>query len=229
MKIKYSNFIIKTSESVYTPQEDTYFIEDCIKKFFKVVGDNINMICEMGCGSGYLSIILIKKFPKSFFHILDINKKAIELAKENFKINGINIDRIQFFESDLFSAIENILTLKSKKYDLIVFNPPYIPSKNIQTYISSENIEKAWKGGFNGLEIIDNFLKTVTLYLNDFGFIFILITNYNIKSVYKENVESFIKKNYNDFEIEEIIEKKIDFETLNLVILKKKMLKNKLY
>lgn len=78
-------------------------------------------VLDVGCGYGVLGIIL-----SSFFHIqtdmIDINKRAIHLAKMNIKEN--KIDNIEAFESNIY---ENV----TKKYDYIITNPPIRAGKNI--------------------------------------------------------------------------------------------------
>ena len=78
-------------------------------------------ILDVGCGYGVIGIIL-----SSFFHLnidmIDVNKRAIHLAKMNIKEN--KIENVNVFESDIYSNI-------TKKYDYIITNPPIRAGKEI--------------------------------------------------------------------------------------------------
>ncbi|MBD9098732.1 class I SAM-dependent methyltransferase [bacterium] len=76
--------------------------------------DKYNFILDMGCGYGTLGIILNKKYS-CYTTMVDINKRALHLTKKNILENKCN--NVEVFESD---AYQNI----TKKYDLIVTNPP---------------------------------------------------------------------------------------------------------
>lgn len=69
-------------------------------------------VLDMGTGTGYVAIFLAKKGFK--VEGTDINKKAVNVAKKNMKLNGVHC---RFFTSDLFSNVRG-------KYDIITFNPP---------------------------------------------------------------------------------------------------------
>lgn len=78
------------------------------------------LILDIGTGSGCIAISLAKMLPEAQVFALDISEEALKVAKENAKINGVNITFIQ----------ENILTMTQTmtqtKFDIIVSNPPYV-------------------------------------------------------------------------------------------------------
>ena len=74
-------------------------------------------ILDIGTGSGCIAISLAKNLPNSKVTALDISKVAIEVAKENAKLNNVNIE---FINADIFEYRTD------KKYDVIVSNPPYV-------------------------------------------------------------------------------------------------------
>ncbi|QWB99824.1 class I SAM-dependent methyltransferase [Mycoplasmatota bacterium] len=75
---------------------------------------NFDHALDMGCGYGPIGIILKSFNFKAKIDMVDVNHRAIELAKENARNNRVTVN---VFESDGFSKIEN-------QYDLIVTNPP---------------------------------------------------------------------------------------------------------
>ena len=77
-------------------------------------------VLDFGCGYGPIGIY-IKDNTNSNVDMIDVNKRSIHLAKENAKLNNVNVN---IFESDIYSNIE-------KKYDFIITNPPIRVGKKI--------------------------------------------------------------------------------------------------
>ena len=136
MRINFKNIILETSPNlVYVPSEDTFFLEDCIREYFSSGLAKITSMCDMGAGTGYIGIVLKKMFKSSELQALDRNKHAINLCNENFALNDITGTAIN---SNLFHYyFSNNISIK---FDLIVFNPPYLPSKiDFLIYFSQVN------------------------------------------------------------------------------------------
>jgi release factor glutamine methyltransferase len=165
---------------VYEPDEDSYFLIDCLKKIVK--DRKFNKVLEIGTGSGIASFSIAKFVGKIL--AVDINPKAIEIAEKERKKLGIK--NIEFRVSNLFSNIKG-------KYDLIFFNPPYLPGKEDLSY----------SGGKNGEKIIVRFLGEVRNYLSKNGIAVILLSSFN-------NVKKLEKK----FKLKLIKKKKLWFEEL---------------
>ena len=72
---------------------------------------------DMGCGYGVIGIILAKINPVLKVYLVDINKRAIELAKINAKINKVQ-DRVIVLQGNLYEPV------RDKKFNLIASNPP---------------------------------------------------------------------------------------------------------
>ena len=78
-------------------------------------------VLDLGCGYGVIGIIL--SFNKDLFiDMVDVNKRAVELANENIKLN--NIENAICYESNIYSNIE-------KQYDYIITNPPIRAGKEV--------------------------------------------------------------------------------------------------
>lgn len=82
--------------------------------------NNEKSILDFGCGYGPIGIYL-KKISNAEIDMIDINKRAINLAKKNALQNNV---KVNIFESNIY---ENV----SKKYDMIVTNPPVRVGKKI--------------------------------------------------------------------------------------------------
>jgi release factor glutamine methyltransferase len=139
---------------VYLPEEDSYLLISAIRKHLKSKNETI---LEMGAGSGVVSIYLSDYVSK--IYAVDIDKEAITYAREEIRKASSRrekpIKNIHLINSDLFSSVG-----KELRFDLIVFNPPYLPNeKKIENDI-------ALNGGPEGNEIIIKFLEQAKDYLN---------------------------------------------------------------
>lgn len=109
------------NENVLIPRQDT---EILVSEVIKVANDGYDIL-DMCTGSGCIGITLAKKFPDSNVTGVDISDKALAVAWKN-KCN-LDADNIDFIQSDLFAALG-----ADRRYDIIVSNPPYIPTKVIE-------------------------------------------------------------------------------------------------
>lgn len=146
-------FIINTSETVYMPAEDSYMLADNLKI---KPGDSV---LEIGTGTGIVAMYASKITDK--ITVTDINFDAVQLAEENFKAN--NIENIEILFGNLFEPV------KDRKFDVILFNTPYLPTDNDD--VIEDNLNYAFDGGLNGRKVIDLFLDEVKNHLNPKGIV----------------------------------------------------------
>ena len=139
------NFIV--TENVLIPRQDTeILVEEIISRFKK---ESNLQILEIGTGSGAISVSLAKFLKQSKIISLDISKEALNIAKLNAKRNQV-ADQITFLESNLFESLT-----ANESFDIIVSNPPYIPSKDIlelQKEVKDYEPMLALDGGEDGLD-----------------------------------------------------------------------------
>jgi release factor glutamine methyltransferase len=83
-------------------------------------------IADVGTGSGILAVTLAKHLPGASVTMIDVSPAALAVAQQNADRNGVS-DRIEAIESDLFAAVP-----AERKFDMIVSNPPYITSEEMQ-------------------------------------------------------------------------------------------------
>jgi release factor glutamine methyltransferase len=105
-------------------------------------------VLDFGTGSGCLAIYLAKKHASAKVYALDISPKALEVAQKNADHNGV-AERICFLAGDAFEAVP-----KGTRFDLILSNPPYIPTAEIQTLqpeVRDHDPSTALDGGPDGL------------------------------------------------------------------------------
>ena len=107
--------IINVNENVLLPRFETELLVEktinYIKKYFKNP-----KILDIGTGSGCIAITLKKELENSTIDAVDISNSALKVAKENAKLNNVEINFIE----------GNILDDINSKYDIIISNPPYI-------------------------------------------------------------------------------------------------------
>lgn len=156
------NFVV--TEDVLIPRQDTEILVEEIISRYK--NESNLKILDIGTGSGAISISLAKFLNKSQIFSIDISKEALMVAKFNAKKNDV-ADQIVFVQSNLF---EN-LTVK-ESFDIIVSNPPYIPSKDIlalQSEVKDYEPMLALDGGEDGLDYYREITKKSVAYLKKNG------------------------------------------------------------
>jgi len=134
------------NESTLVPRPETELLIYKIVDIFKTKRINI---LDVGTGTGCILLSLLKELCNSRGIGIDISSKAIKIAKKNSKnLKLSNRAKFKNFEIDNYIL---------GKYDLIVSNPPYIPSKDIKK-LSKDIInfepKKALDGGVDGLDLI---------------------------------------------------------------------------
>lgn len=134
--------------SVFIPRPET---EVLVEKTLRLLEDErieSPNILEIGTGSGAIAVSLTKYNPSCKIWACDISGEALKIARANANLNGVD-GRIKFISSDLFCAIS-----ERKKFDLIISNPPYIPSEIYDTLEPQVKREPkiALDGGIKGLD-----------------------------------------------------------------------------
>ena len=175
---------------IYTPREDSFLLEGEIKKLAKN-----KSVLDMGTGSGIQAKAAVKAGAKSVL-AADINEEAIILLKKQ----GINA-----IKSNLFQKIKG-------KFDIITFNPPYLPEEKQEDKESA----LATTGGKRGDEIILKFLKQAKPHLEQKGIILLVISSLTPK----DKIIKLLEKQSLKHKV--LSSEKFFFETLELWEIKNK-------
>ena len=186
-------FYVNTSTLI--PRPETELLVDKILKIYK---EKKISILDIGTGSGCIIISLLSGLKNSNGIGIDISKNAIFTAKKN-AIKYKLTKRVKFFNK----SFNNIF---SKKFDLIVSNPPYIDSKSIKNL--SDDIKRyepriALDGGNDGLDLIKKVIYKSKNILKIKGMLALEIGNEQIKKVSKILID-------NNFRIKHVIK---DYKT----------------
>lgn len=116
-------------------------------------------VIDLCTGSGCIACALATEHPNMEVLALDIAPEALALAQRNVEAQGV-ADRVSVRESDLLSAV--VVDSKNKSsFDVIVSNPPYIPSQVVDTLDAEVNDYEprlALDGGADGLDLFRCFI-----------------------------------------------------------------------
>ena len=126
ININYNNKEIKlyTDNGVFSKEHFDYGSKLLVNNFLKE--EKSGRVLDLGCGYGIIGIILSQN-KNLYIDMVDINNNAVNLNKENLKLN--NIENATSFVSNIYSEITN-------KYDYIITNPPIRAGKEtIRTFL----------------------------------------------------------------------------------------------
>jgi len=159
----------EVSEDVLIPRPDTEILIETIVNILK--GRNNLRILDIGTGSGAIPIALAAFIKDAMLWSIDISEKASKMAFKNTVTNEVD-NRVMLLVGDLFEPLNK---MKEKlKFDLIVSNPPYIPSKDIdglQVEVAQYEPRLALDGGDDGLDFYKRIVNDALIHLEDDGII----------------------------------------------------------
>jgi release factor glutamine methyltransferase len=132
----------KVSPAVLIPRHDT---ETLLQEALRVAPQAATAL-DIGTGSGCVAIALAKNLPGATVVSVDIAADALELAAQNAALNGVQVD---FRHGSMFEPVQG------ESFDLIVSNPPYIPTADLaglEPEVRDFEPRTALDGGVDGLD-----------------------------------------------------------------------------
>ena len=195
---------IELDKDIYEPSEDTFLTIDTAKELINISKDIT--ILDMGTGTGIIGLYLSTLSNVKEVVLADRLDEALELAKKNYYLNkGLVKANLRFVKSNLFSNIKD-------KFDIIVFNTPYIPCNRLEIR-KFGIIAYSWCGGNDGSRVAIRFLNKVNDYINKDSYIILTTSSIanqaKINSAIKRNNLKIIKENKIAYPSESIISKVI--------------------
>jgi len=184
-------------KEVYEPREDTFMIEKEVRRYSR------GRVLDMGTGTGVLAIEASQK--ADYVIGVDINKDALDYAKKKAKAMGI--ENIKFVYSDLFSYFKRY----PDRFDLIIFNPPYLPEKKAEP----KKLKLQISGGKKGYEILEKFFSEAGDYLAMDGKILVVFSTLTGVDKVHEILENYA------FSYQKLSEEAYDFESLFVYLIEK--------
>ena len=141
------------SPAVLIPRPETEVVVEAVMAALgengSAKGEGLNII-EMGTGSGAIVVTLARLLPAARFQAVDISAAALSIARRNALNQGVE-KRIRFLKSDYWKIFDG----REERFEVIVSNPPYIPSSKIKTLspeIKDHEPTRALDGGRDGLD-----------------------------------------------------------------------------
>jgi release factor glutamine methyltransferase len=168
---------------MYLPSDDSIFLANVVSLY------RGNLALEIGTSGGTILRELSKNF--SFVVGTDIDFDSLK--------NVVMMSRnVRVICCDAASALQNV------KFDLIVFNPPYLPN-------ATNNVDKSVDGGATGIEVSIHFLTSAIDKLNSKGKILMLISSVSETG----KLDGFITKS--NLVMKKIAQKELFYETLQII------------
>jgi len=210
-RLEFFGLEFEVDRNVFIPRQETEILVETAIKIVQRTAYSVRRILDLGTGSGCIAISLAKFLKGAKIFATDISHKALEVARVNALLNNAEVS---FLQSDLFSNYE----LRTKNYELIISNPPYIPTHEIDTLQPEIKYEPriALNGGQDGLDFYRRIIAQSPSYLNECGFL-ILEMGFNQREV----VENILQQSGN-FKIVEVVK---DYSGIDRVIIGKKITK----
>lgn len=169
---------------MYQPGEDSFLLLEWLKK--QELKEE--KLLDMGTGTGILALEAAER--GATVTAADIDPEAVETVKDAAEEQGLEVETV---ETDLFEKIES-------RFDLIVFNPPYLPGKEI------DEEDRTWRGGEEGIELTERFLREAENYLEKNG-----------RIVFVASSRADLNRLREEFELETVDSTELWFETLYLL------------
>ena len=146
-KCPWRDFELEVSAEALIPRQETEFLIDFALK--KVINFNFGRWADLGTGSGPLAIALAQSLPNWKGHAVDISKDALGLARRNLKSLAPNA-KVNFSLGDWWQPLQKWWG----SFDLVLSNPPYIPSDligELEPVVKNHEPRIALDGGQDGM------------------------------------------------------------------------------
>jgi release factor glutamine methyltransferase len=149
---------LKVDQHTLIPRPETECLVETALEFIPV--NQQYDILDLGTGSGAIALAIAKERPDSIVLAVDLSQEALAVAIDNAARH--HIENIHFMQSDWFSEIQ------SKKFDLIISNPPYVEpdDKGFSDGEIRYEPRLALDGGHRGIQAITHLIPTASHFLN---------------------------------------------------------------
>ena len=181
---EFYGYTFKVDERVLIPRPET---EELCEWVLSSINAN-EKVLDLCTGSGAIAVTIAKKSGAEVY-ASDISQGAIEVATQNAELNDA---KVTFIHSDLFNDIDG-------KFDIIISNPPYIPTADIEGLESTVKYYEprlALDGGLDGLDCYRKIASQAVNHLNDNGLLFM---EFGVGQA--EDITKLLQENFVNIEI----------------------------
>ncbi len=157
---------IAVNRNVLVPRPETELLAEAGWLFLRNLNSAPASALDLGTGSGCLAIALAAKCPTAKIVASDISDDALKIARQNAATNQAD-NTIEFRWGDKFDALK-----ASESFDLIISNPPYVPTMEIgtlQVEVREYDPRRALDGGADGLDFYRYLAANAAAHLNPGG------------------------------------------------------------
>lgn len=158
---------MEVSRDVLIPRIDTEVLAELAIKYLRGTGRLDARVLDLCSGTGCIGCAIAAELPRVRVVLADVSPEAMEISRRNVERNGLG-GRVSFLPADVTKQPP----LMTGSFDLVVSNPPYIPTMEILTLDPSvRDYEPVWAldGGEDGLDFYRAILKNWALVIRQGG------------------------------------------------------------
>jgi release factor glutamine methyltransferase len=152
-----------TIPGVFDPHSDSWMLAGQLRREPALKGAHVLDLCT---GSGVLAIAAGQLGARSVTAV-DLSRRAVLAARINARLNGVSLRAVK---GSLFSPVQG------RRFDLILSNPPYLPSASNET--PKRGASRAWEGGFGGRLLIDRICAQAAHHLTPSGVLLLVHSSF---------------------------------------------------
>jgi release factor glutamine methyltransferase len=161
--VSFCGFELTVNRDVLVPRPETELLAERAWEYLqKQCPSGVPQILDFGTGSGCLAVVLAIKCPTAEISALDVSAEALRVAAANSARHGVT-ERIRFYQGAGFATLP-----KAAQYDLIVSNPPYIPTgelERLEPEVRDYDPRQALDGGVDGLDYYRMFANQAAAFM----------------------------------------------------------------
>ena len=166
-EMPFRHIVLKCGPGVLIPRPETEILVDCVLEYIDKQ-DGPQHVLEIGTGTGCISLSIAGERPGTTVVATDISPDAIALATRNREALGCE-DVVEIVHTDIAEGVEGA---DKATFDVLVSNPPYIPSAIVDTLpreVGSFEPRLALDGGQDGLDVFHRIVQTAEDALREGG------------------------------------------------------------
>lgn len=168
-EMPFRHIVLKCAPGVLIPRPETEILVDCVLEYLDSCGAPApRSVLEVGMGTGCISLSIASERDDVLVRATDISPEAFALATRNRDALSL-AGRVELYLTDLVTDVPEV---EDGVYDVLVSNPPYIPSHLIETLpaeVASFEPHLALDGGADGLDVFRRIVDAATRALKPGG------------------------------------------------------------
>ncbi|MBF0387656.1 MAG: peptide chain release factor N(5)-glutamine methyltransferase [Candidatus Omnitrophica bacterium] len=169
---EFMGYPVAVGPGVLVPRPETEVLVEAVVRELKANGQRECRALDIGTGSGCIPIALVKEVASCRVIGIDISEEALVFARRNAVLNGV-AGQVEFIKQDMFWFLDAGNAGVGRSFDVIVSNPPYIPSALIAGLPADVRQEPvlALDGGPDGLHYYRYIIPAAQRFLRSGGWL----------------------------------------------------------